>query len=217
MQRILEPEVMDTVEEAREYDAMDHSGPNNAFVQRLIELGAQGVMLDVGTGPGHIPLLVCEKIPGARVFGIDLSRNMLKIAEQHRMRSPNRNRIIYQLADAKKIDFQERNFDVVYSNTILHHIPDPRPFLKECRRVLRVRGVLLIRDLMRPASAEIAREQADRIAAGATQKQRDLLCASYCASFTPDELRALAKESGLESAEVVEDDATHMSLQLRAG
>ena len=39
--RILEPEVMDTPEEANGYDAMDHSGPNDAFVSRLVELGAR--------------------------------------------------------------------------------------------------------------------------------------------------------------------------------
>jgi hypothetical protein len=55
MQRELEPEVMDTPEEASEYDAMDHTEANTAFVDRLIALGARGRMLDIGTGPGHIP------------------------------------------------------------------------------------------------------------------------------------------------------------------
>ena len=54
MQRTLEPEVMDTPEEADGYDAMDHSQANAAFVGRLVELGARGRMLDIGTGPGHI-------------------------------------------------------------------------------------------------------------------------------------------------------------------
>ena len=40
MKRILEPEVMDTREEAEAYDAMDHSAVNAAFVERVVELGA---------------------------------------------------------------------------------------------------------------------------------------------------------------------------------
>ena len=32
LHRVLEPEVMDTVEEARDYDAMDHSTVNRPFV-----------------------------------------------------------------------------------------------------------------------------------------------------------------------------------------
>ena len=81
VERILEPEVMDTEEDAREYDAMDHSEPNEAFVGRLVELGARGRMLDVGTGPGHVPLLVCERVAEATVVGIDLAETMLAIAD----------------------------------------------------------------------------------------------------------------------------------------
>ena len=41
MERVLEPEVMDTAEEAAEYDSMDHTEPNATFIARLIELGAE--------------------------------------------------------------------------------------------------------------------------------------------------------------------------------
>src|SRR5262245_4107858 len=102
MDRILEPEVMDTAEDAAAYDVMDHSEPNARFVARLVELGARGTMLDVGTGPGHIPLLVCERIPDARVIGVDLSTHMLRHAERHRQASPHRDRVEFRLADAKR-------------------------------------------------------------------------------------------------------------------
>jgi tRNA1(Val) A37 N6-methylase TrmN6 len=61
MDRVLEPEAMDTPEEADAYASMDHSEANTAFVERLFELGAAGHMLDIGTGPGQIPLLVCAR------------------------------------------------------------------------------------------------------------------------------------------------------------
>ena len=56
--------------------------------------------------------------------------------------------------DAKGLNFADGEFDTVFSNTILHHIPDPRPFLREARRVLRPGGTLLVRDLFRPPSRE---------------------------------------------------------------
>ena len=57
MDRTLEPEIMDTIEEAEAYDAMDFLSVNTAFVERLIELGAkQGRYLDLGTGPARIPI-----------------------------------------------------------------------------------------------------------------------------------------------------------------
>ena len=217
MRRTLEPEVMDTPEESIAYDAMDHSGPNAAFVDRLCELGAHGRMLDIGTGPGHMPLLVCERLAEARVVGVDLARTMLELADRHRLASPYAERIEYRLADAKGLDFPDGAFDTVFSNTILHHIPDPQPFLAEARRVLRPGGVLLIRDLFRPDSAAQALELVERYAGDEADAARELFRASLHAALTPEELRALADAAGLNQAELTVDTDRHMSLQLAAG
>jgi ubiquinone/menaquinone biosynthesis C-methylase UbiE len=217
MERVLEPEVMDTPEEAAEYDAMDNATANAAFVERLVELRARGRMLDVGTGPGHIPFLVCERIPGAHVVGIDLSREMLRIAGRRRRRSPHRQRVSFRLADAKRIDCADGEFDAVYSNTILHHIPDPRPFLREVRRACRAGGCILVRDLLRPETPARAAALVQARAPDATPRQKELFTASLCASFTVPELRALADACGLADAEIVQDDEAHVSLQVRPG
>lgn len=214
MERVLEPEVMDTPEEADGYDAMDHSGPNAAFVERLAELGAHGRMLDIGTGPGHIPLLVCERMPDAKVVAIDLAKHMLAHAERHRAASRVGNRVELRLADAKGLDFPDDSFDTVFSNTILHHIPDPEPFLAEARRVLKPGGVLLIRDLYRPDSNERALELVREHASGETPYNQELFRASLCAALTPEELRTVADEAGLQEADIVRDSDRHMSLQL---
>ncbi len=208
---------MDTAEEADGYDAMDHSEPNSAFVGRLVELGARGRMLDIGTGPGHIPLLVCERIADARVVGIDLARNMLAHAERHRKASRFAARVDFRLADAKGLDFADASFDAVFSNTILHHIQDPQPFLAEARRVLKPGGVLLIRDLFRPETPERADALVALHAAEATPYQQKLLRDSLCAALTPAELRGVADAAGLAQAELLVDSDRHMSLQIESG
>lgn len=217
LERVLEPEVMDTEEDAREYDAMDHSEPNTAVVDRLVELGAHGRMLDIGTGPGHLPLMICERIPDAHVIGIDLSKNMLLLAENRRAGSGFAERLEFRLADAKGLAFGDASFDAVYSNTILHHIPDPRDLLLGAKRVLKPGGVLLIRDLYRPASLGHLKELVALHAPEATPYQRKLFADSLHAALTPDELRGMATDVGLERAEVTVDTDRHMSLQIRAG
>ncbi|HEU5058618.1 MAG TPA: class I SAM-dependent methyltransferase [Kofleriaceae bacterium] len=207
---------MDSAEEASAYDAMDHDQVNRAFVDRLVALGARGRMLDIGTGPAHIPLLVADRLADCAVVAVDLSPAMLAIARRRLASSPHRARIELHLADARALDFEDGSFEAVFSNTILHHLADPRPVLREAARLLRPGGVLLIRDLYRPETdAEVERLVATH-AASAGPVGRELLRASLRAAFTPDELRALADECGLAAAELVVDTDRHMSLQIAA-
>jgi ubiquinone/menaquinone biosynthesis C-methylase UbiE len=216
MERVLEPEVMDSAEEATAYDELDHDEVNRAFVERLVSLGARGRLLDVGTGPGAIPILVVDSLADCTVMAVDLAPSMLKVAAARCAGSPHAARIALELADAKALAFADASFDGVYSNTILHHIPDPRPFLREARRVLRPGGTLLIRDLYRPASQARVDELVELHADGAPPMGREMLRASLHAAFTPDELRALADECGLSDAKLLVDTDRHMSLQISA-
>jgi len=213
MERVLEPEVMDTVEDAEAYDAMDHSGANDAFVTRLLELGAHGRVLDIGCGPGHIPLQLVTQKPELKVMAVDLSHNMLKIAEEHRAVCAHGEQVEFVIADAKGLDFPDDSFDTVCSNSILHHIPDPVPFLREAWRVLKPGGVFLIRDLFRPDDSKTVADLVSTHAADEAEYARELFRASLCAAFTPDELVEVARTAGISGAEVVEDSDRHMSLQ----
>lgn len=217
MLRTLEPEVMDTPEESDAYDQMDHTTPNRAFVERAVALGARGSILDLGCGPGHLPLLLCEAIADATVLGVDLAASMIEIAEDHRQRSRHRDRVSYRIADAKDLgDLAAASFDAVVSNSLLHHIPEPAGFLRECARLVRPGGALLIRDLFRPPTAERALELTEMHAGDCTPVQKELFRASLHAALTPGELRVLADEVGLADAVLVVDTDRHMSLQRAA-
>ena len=74
--RILEPEAMDTAQEAADYDAMDHRGPNDAFATDCLQFAtiadASKTMLDVGTGTALIPIAMCSRAPNLEMTGVDL-------------------------------------------------------------------------------------------------------------------------------------------------
>lgn len=217
LDRIPEEEVMDDREEAAAYDAMDHAEPNKAFVQRLIELGigSCATALDLGTGPGDIPVLLAGQVSGLQITAIDLAQTMLDIAETRVLEADLGERIELACMDVKSIDFPNDSFDAVFSNTILHHIPEPAQMLAEAARVLRPGGLLLIRDLYRPASLEQLNALVKQHATEAAPEQRKLFADSLHAALTPDELRAIANEQDLSDAEVVIDTDRHMSLQRR--
>lgn len=213
MQRTLETEVMDTLAEAAGYNAMDHAATNRAFVDRLHQLSARGKMLDLGTGPGHIPLLVASEMSEAKIFAADLSQYMLDLARSKLAATNFGDRIEFHLADVKALPFEDHSFDTVFSNTILHHIPEPIQMLREAWRVLKPDGVLLIRDLFRPADEASLNKLVALHAAQCNDHQRAMFRDSLCAALTPDELRSLAQKAGMKNVEVVIDTDRHMSLQ----
>ena len=220
MQRQLETEVMDTLAEAAGYDAMDHTAPNRAFVNRLHELRARRAlprqackMLDLGTGPGHIPLLIAAEMADAKIMAVDLSKHMLEIARTKLTATRFVDRIAFELADVKNLPYEDHAFDVVFSNTILHHIPQPIEMLREAWRVLRPGGILLIRDLYRPADEATLEDLVAMHTVGCDDHQRAMFRDSLKAALTPDELRTLAIEAGMENVDIVIDTDRHMSLQ----
>ena len=77
--RVLEPEVMDTREEAHDYDAMDHAAVNRVFVADFLAIwDGHNPILDVGTGTAQIPIELCRQATTAQVVAVDMAPEMLR-------------------------------------------------------------------------------------------------------------------------------------------
>lgn len=216
MQRVLEPEYMDTPEEANGYAAMDHSVVNAAVVERFLELGGGSCrrVIDLGCGPGDIPLLLLQRSRIPEVVGVDAASTMLALARPKAERLGLADRARFDQADVKALPYAQGSFDGVFSNTILHHIPEPVLFLREAARVLEPGGVLLIRDLYRPATMSEAKRLVALHAGSATPDQQQLLLQSLCAALTLDEARAACREAGLPHARVDMNSDRHYSIEI---
>src|SRR5713226_7959132 len=102
--RVPEPEVMDSAEEARDYDAMDHAAVNRVFVADfLTRWHGRGPVLDVGAGTAQIPIELCRRDPSAEVTAIDLAEHMLQVGRDNVRRAGLENRIRLEREDAKKM------------------------------------------------------------------------------------------------------------------
>ncbi len=214
--RVLEPEVMDSAEEAHDYDAMDHAAVNAAFVTDLLAAGLpDGPLLDLGTGTAQIPIELCRRAPAAHVVATDLARHMLALAAENVARAGLAGRIELQLGDGKRLCWPDGAFAAVTSNSIVHHIPEPIRVFAEALRVARRGGLLFFRDLLRPDDDAAVRWRVDTYAAGSTARQRALFDASLRAALTLEEVRAVVRELGLCSECVQATSDRHWTLSAR--
>ncbi|MFN2280231.1 MAG: class I SAM-dependent methyltransferase [Anaerolineales bacterium] len=93
-------------------------------------------ILDAGCGEGFLCRLMAER--GAKVTGVDLSGEMLKIARQ---RTPPKLEIDYQLANLENLSpFQSNSFDTIVSTLALQDVQDYQAALQALHRVLRPGG-----------------------------------------------------------------------------
>lgn len=195
--RVLEPEIMDSWDEAHEYDAMDHSEVNRRFVQDLLAAGpCTGDILDLGTGTALIPIELCRHAQDCRVMAADAAVSMLDLARYNVEVSGMQRRVQLTQLDAKRLPQPDGTFDLVMSNSIIHHLPEPQICLAEAVRVTRPTGRLFFRDLMRPDSLEILDHLVETYAGSATPRQRTLFTESLHAALTLEEIRDLVAALG---------------------
>lgn len=216
LHRTLEPEVMDSAEDACDYDTMDHSEVNHVFAADFLAAGnGDGNILDVGTGTAQIPIELCRQHPTIRLIGIDLAEHMLRVGRANVVRSGLADRIQLERQDAKEMLYPDASFDAVISNSIVHHIPDPSRVFTEMVRVVRPGGMLFVRDLMRPADeAELAR-LVDLYAGNANAHQKKLYDDSLRAALTLDEVRAMVTKLGFDPQTVRQTTDRHWTWEAK--
>lgn len=203
LERVLEPEVMDTYEEARDYDSMDHQAVNKLFVDDLLAVGNIGNdILDVGTGTAQIPVELCRQSEDCRIIAIDMAVHMLDLARFNIEVDGFSQRIFLQQIDAKDMLFESEMFDCVMSNSIIHHIPEPLAVLAESIRVTRPGGLLFFRDLLRPESGEEVAHLVSTYAGDDNEHQQQMFDDSLRAALSLSEVRAMVSSLGFEAETV---------------
>ena len=228
LSRVLETEVMDSPGEALAYDAMNHREVNRRFVDDLLAICPEALVgadeldetaifdvLDIGTGTAQIPIELCRRAPAPRVTAIDLAVSMLHLGRGNVEVANLTHRIRLDRIDAKGLPYADGQFALVISNSIVHHIPEPLPVLREAMRVLAPGGVLFVRDLLRPADDATVNHLVATYAADCDERQRQLFDDSLRAALSLKEIHELAQAIGIDPANVQATSDRHWTLAAR--
>ena len=95
-------------------------------------------MLDVGCGIGGSAFYAAHKY-GLLVNGIDLSQNMIDIANERRdeMSAGVRHRVQFHVEDATSMEYPDSFYDMVYSRDAILHMDDKESLFKKLLHCLK--------------------------------------------------------------------------------
>jgi ubiquinone/menaquinone biosynthesis C-methylase UbiE len=105
--------------------------------EEILSAFHQGLLLDLGTGPGYLPIELLKRSPAVRIIGVDLSRPLIRMARVNALRAGCAGRVHFEVGNAANLRFKSESFDGVFSTGMLHVLRDPVSVFRECWRVLK--------------------------------------------------------------------------------
>ncbi|MBI5500687.1 MAG: class I SAM-dependent methyltransferase [Deltaproteobacteria bacterium] len=189
---------------AEAYDRMQAALREKGLLEteELVRSGvAEGGVLEVGSGPGHLGLSWLERTRDTRLAGIDRSPHMARLAARHAAEAGLAARARYVCGDAGAAPFADGAFDAVFSCRSLHEWSDPGATLVELWRVLRRGGRLYLSDLRRDLSPPARRFLERRMTSDIVRRG---LAASLAAAYTAAEVAAVLRATPFGAVTVTE-------------
>jgi ubiquinone/menaquinone biosynthesis C-methylase UbiE len=203
----LESHAVHITDEAVHYDEMVRKYAwllNRPFVDMISNLGlGVGRVLDIGTGPGWIPIEAALRNPGWEIWAVDASEDMLARARRHAAQAGVAERIHFVHGSATELPFAPGFFDLTVSHFMLHHMEKPELMFNEAARVTRGGGKVVIKDLLRQSALKTKFLLAfSKYVLRYSDLQLQMYRESIDAALTRDEVRRALTASKLCMAEV---------------
>ncbi|WP_345611945.1 arsenite methyltransferase [Pseudonocardia adelaidensis] len=161
----------------------------------VAELRPGEVVLDLGSGAGADVLISARRVaPGGRVFGLDMTPEMLALARANAAAAGIEN-VEFLHGYLEDVPLPDAGVDVVISNCVINLAADKPAVLREAARVLRPGGRFAVSDVLADPDVD------DRTRAATSRWTGCVAGALTRAEFT-----AALVEAGLTDIEIV---ATH--------
>jgi 2-polyprenyl-3-methyl-5-hydroxy-6-metoxy-1,4-benzoquinol methylase len=189
-----EPELMDEADQAAAYAGADFGEPHDSFVgligERLVGLRrrARFDVVDLGCGSADITTRLARTYQAAHFVGIDGAAEMLAHAHRRVRAERLTRRVELQQVRLPDAGWCEPRFDLVVSNSLLHHLADPLVLWRTAQACLRPGGSVFVMDLRRPTDVTTATDLVARYASNEPALLRRDFHASLLAAYRVDEV-----------------------------
>jgi len=148
-------------------------------------------VLDLGSGGGLDVLLSARRVaPGGHAYGVDMTDEMLALAESNRQRAGVENATFLK-GTIEQVPLPEGAVDVVISNCVINLADDKGTVIREAFRVLRPGGRLAVSDMveLRPLPE-------------AVKQDLDARAGCIAGTIPVEDYRQLLVDAGFESPEI---------------
>jgi len=156
----------------------------------LADLRPGEIVLDLGSGAGLDVLLSAKRVsPGGHAFGVDMTDEMLELANRNRDRARMKNATFLK-GTIDNVPLPSDSVDVVISNCVINLAEDKAAVIKEAFRVLRPGGRFAVADMveLEPLSSE-------------TKKRLDSWAGCIAGTIPIEDYRAALLNAGCDEPE----------------
>jgi ubiquinone/menaquinone biosynthesis C-methylase UbiE len=202
MQRVPEPALMDDPAQAAAYAGGDLDNAYWLFVQLFRkyfpDLKPSDAILDLGCGPGAIPLRLAKLFRTCQIHCVDGAAHMLEQGKRAAHREGLEEQIhFFQGSLPDNLPLPRNRYKVIISNSFLHHLADPMVLWNAIHQYCLPKAAILIVDLLRPTDEEKTQLVVDQYMPDGPPLLRQDMLLSLRAAFTLDEIKAQLQQANL--------------------
>ena len=157
----------------------------------LARLSPGEIVLDLGSGGGIDVLLSARRVgPTGKVYGLDMTDEMLALAEENRLRAGASN-VEFLKGEIEHIPLPDESVDVIISNCVINLSGDKRRVIDEAFRVLKPGGRFAVSDVVVRGPVP-----------DAVRRNMELWIGCVAGALQESEYRSLLLEAGFEDLEL---------------
>jgi ubiquinone/menaquinone biosynthesis C-methylase UbiE len=162
------------------------------ITSNLYDAGQAGeTVLDLGSGGGIDVIMSARRVgPAGKAYGLDMTDEMLALAEENRRRSGLAN-VEFLKGDIENIPLPDGAVDVVISNCVINLAADKDRVLQEAFRVLRPGGRLAVSDVV--VRGEVP---------AAIRRSMELWVGCIAGALSEDDYRSKLAKAGFDAIDV---------------